>query len=341
MKAAQLKKIGSIEICDLETPSCGSGDVMVDVKACSLCPTDLKMLSYGHRDLVLPRVLGHEVSGIVSQLGEEVEGLKPGDRVQVAPGVPCGKCYYCRSGHDNMCDSMRIIGFHLNGGLSENLLVPLEGVKAGIVNPIPEGISFEQACFAEPIACCLNALRAGRFTASDRVAVFGAGPIGCLLIQLLKYKGASKIFLIEKDEARLDFALQCGADYLLLWSKDDVFSIIKEVDLVISACNDPLIPEQAVKLLAKRGRIVFFSGLKGVDKVSVDYSAVHYKELMIKGAYGCTARQNQQALDLLAQGAVKVKSLITHRFCLDEIDKGFQVLKNKQGMKIVSTMKEE
>ncbi len=341
MKAAQLNKTGDMTISDIAAPLCGCGDIIVRVEACSLCSSDLKMLYHGHRDLILPRVLGHELAGVVVKIGRDVKGFKKGDRVQVAPGVPCGKCRYCREGNDNMCDEMRISGFHLNGGMAQEILVPHKGIEAGVVNIIPDSLSFEKACFAEPIACCINALTVGRFRAGDMAVVFGAGPIGCLLAQLLKYKKAAKIFLVEKDKQRLEFVSQYGIGHLLNWGIDDVFSVINEaangrgVDFIISACTESAIPQQGIEVLAKRGRMVFFSGLMGENKTTVDYSSIHYKELMIQGAYGCTVEQNREALTLLAENKIEIKPLITHHFPLDEIHKAFEIVKNKQGMKVI------
>ncbi|MCK4815276.1 alcohol dehydrogenase catalytic domain-containing protein, partial [bacterium] len=150
MKAALLKNIGSLVIRDIKRPEYSPGEVLVKVEACSVCSTDVKIIFQGHRDLKLPRILGHEIVGTVFKTGKNVKGIKKGQRVQISPGVPCGKCRYCLKGLENMCDHMRIIGFHLNGGFAPYLLVPASGVKAGIINPIPKRLSFEESCLAEP-----------------------------------------------------------------------------------------------------------------------------------------------------------------------------------------------
>ncbi|RJS69510.1 alcohol dehydrogenase, partial [Methanophagales archaeon] len=160
MKAAVLGGIEDLKIVDIDIPACNPGDILIKVESCAICKTDVKMFHAGHRDLELPRVLGHEVAGTIVEVGKEVaEEFKVGDRVQVAPGLPCGSCPFCIRGIPNMCDKMKIIGFHHDGGFAEYMLVPANGVHNGCVNKIPPSLSFEEASLAEPIACCINALK--------------------------------------------------------------------------------------------------------------------------------------------------------------------------------------
>jgi len=342
MKAALLKNNGNLIFSDIKRPNCGINDVLIKVGASAICGTDVKAVYRGHRDLKLPRILGHETAGTIAGFGKNVKGFKIGERVQVAPGICCGTCAYCRKGIENMCDDMRIIGFHANGGFAQYLLVPGRGVKAGIINRVPKTLSLEEACLAEPIACCINALTLGQLTKGESVAIFGAGPIGCLLIQLSRAAGASKIILVEPEKKRLEFAARFGADCYINAPDKEVFPIIERktkgrgVNILIAACSDGKIPGQGIKVLAKRGRIVFFSGIDRVYRdVSVDYDPVHYKELHIIGAYGCSSGQNKEALGLMQRGIIDAMSLITRRMKLGELKQGIAIVKNKKAMKIV------
>lgn len=340
MKAVVLKDAGNLVFSEIKPPRCKAGEVLIKVDACSICSTDVKAVYQGQRDLKMPRILGHEVAGTIAEKGRNVHGFKLGQRVQIAPGVYCGVCPYCLKGMENMCDNIRIIGFHLDGGFAEYLLVPTEGVKAGILNPIPQDLSFTEASLAEPIACCINALSLGKLTEGETIAIFGAGPIGCLLVQLSRARGASKIILIEKDKKRLKFARRFGADCHVHDSDGEAFSTIEEltngegVDVLIAACPAKEIPACGINLLRKRGRILFFSGIPD-EEVSVNYSLIHYKELQVIGAYGCTTGQNKEALSLMARFEVNVKELITHCFALEEIEKALAIVKNREGMKVV------
>ncbi|MBU1122830.1 MAG: alcohol dehydrogenase catalytic domain-containing protein [Candidatus Omnitrophota bacterium] len=341
MKAAILKNVNDLRIENLQMPKCGSDEILIEVKAAAICATDKKMILHGHKDLTFPRILGHEIAGIISKTGKNVKKLKIGNRVQISPGVVCGTCFYCREKHENMCDNMKIIGFHINGGFSQYLHIPQKGIAAGVINSIPKNLTFEEACLAEPLACCINALTLGNLSKGENIVIFGAGPIGCLLIQVSRLFGAEKIILVEPNKQRLEFAKQFNADYYIHDFNKNVFSTIKEklkrtVNILISACSHKKIPQWGIDILSKRGRIVFFSGIKqSYTNIPINYNLIHYKELSVIGAYGCTSKQNKTALSLIHKKLINVKSLITHYFCLDEIEKGLSFIKNKEGMKII------
>jgi len=348
MKAGVLRGKENLKIEDIDIPSCNHADILIKVESCAICKTDVKMFHVGHRDLELPRVLGHEVAGTIVEVGKEVaEEFKVGDRVQVAPGLPCGSCPFCISGIPNMCDKMKIIGFHHDGGFAEYMLVPANGVQNGCVNTIPSSLPFEEASLAEPIACCINALKRCRVEPGDVVAIFGAGPIGHLCAQLARLFGASKIVVIEKSTQRIEFAEKNHLADVIIDSSDigsDSVEAIREeidsnsngVDVVIPACSAPEVPVQGIKMLNKRGRIVFFSGLPYVQEyISLDHNQIHYKEIQIFGAYGCTSKQNREAVRMLSAGRLNVKYLITHRISLNELIRYFEMIDTHNAMEVV------
>jgi len=349
MKAAVLRGIEDLKMVDVEEPSCNSGDILIKVEACAICKTDVKMFHAGHRDLELPRVLGHEVAGTIIEVGKGVykDEFKVGDRVQVAPGLPCGSCPFCTRGVPNMCDNMEIIGFHRDGGFAEYLLVPASGVQNGCVNKIPPSLSFEEASLAEPIACCINALELCRVEPGDVVAIFGAGPIGHLFAQIARLFGASEIIVIENSPQRTEFAEKNNLTDVIIDSRDidiDPVEAVREetningVDVVIPACSAPDVPVQGVKMLNKRGRIVFFSGLPyRYENISLDHNLIHYKEIQIFGAYGCTSEQNWKAVRMVSTRRIAVKYLITHCISLDELIKGFELIDTHNAMEVIVT----
>ena len=342
MKAAVLSGIENLEITEVERPACNSGEVLLKLEACAICKTDTKMFHSGHRDLKLPRILGHELAGTIIEVGKGIHKYNVGDRVQVAPGLPCGGCPLCISGVPNMCDKMSIIGFHHDGGFAEYMLVPANGVQNGCINTIPRSLSFEAAALAEPLACCINAQELSKIKLGDTVVIIGAGPLGHLHRQLAHISGASEVILIENSPERIAFAKKVAPDYLIDSTEVDPVEAVKEItdgaDVVIPACSDPEVPALGIEMLNKRGRIVFFSGLPhGYENIPIDHNRIHYNELQIFGAYGCTSEQNRKALKILAGRKIAVDELITDHISLDELIKGFELVESHKAMEVVVT----
>lgn len=344
MKTAVLENIGDLKIKTLPYPKCRPDEIIIKVAAAGICSTDSKMFFHGHRDLVFPRILGHEVCGRILETGKLVNSqYKKGINVQIAPGITCGKCVYCLNRAQNMCDNMKIFGFHYDGGFAQYMRIPEKAISSGCVNKIPSNLSFEDAVFAEPIACCINALDQMEFTRGENAVIFGAGIIGGLFIQLLKLRGASKIIVVESNRKRLDFAEKFSADnYIHNSNLDDTFTRLTRltkkggINNIILACPDKKIISLGLSLLSKRGSIVFFSGLKkNQSKIYLDYNRIHYQEIRITGAYGCTSRQNKTALKLLTQGKIRVTKLISHRLDLENIEQGLNLIKKQKALKVI------
>lgn len=344
MKAAILEAVNKLTITQQEIPECGPGEVLIKTKACGICRTDLKCFTLGQRDLVLPRILGHEVAGIVEAVGQGVTQVSIGERVQVSPGIPCGECSFCLSGQDNLCDSVQILGFHLNGGFAEYLKVPAHGVKHGILLPIPDHVTYAEAALTEPLACSVNMQHSLSISPEDTLLIFGAGPLGILNAKLARDKGVKKIILCEKKPNRLKLAEKFDFDYVINSELSDFTDLKKEinkltlgkgVDVCIPCCPGIEAFRQGIDLLAKRGRLGFFSGLIKNEPLDLDLNNIHYKELMVSGSYGCSLSHNKQALELIAQGRVQVDHLITKRLSLDELHSGFEMVQNSSELSIV------
>ncbi|HAY21333.1 MAG TPA: alcohol dehydrogenase [Desulfobacterales bacterium] len=342
MLAAVLRGPKDLAITEVSRPLCPSGGLLIQVRACSLCATDIKMWQRGHRDLLLPRILGHELAGEIAVVSDDLSDFQVGDRVQVAPGLPCGRCRWCLQGAPNMCQAMQIIGFHHDGGLAEFVAVPAAGVHQGAVSHLPDALAFDLAALAEPLACCLNAQELARVGMGDQVAIWGAGPQGWLQVQVARLRGASRIILVENDPGRLQDAVQAGADLLLdIFQEDPVTAILeatagKGVEVVIPACGSLEAFDWGVAVLAKRGRLCLYSGLpKEVETHPVNLNRLHYLEASLVGAYGCTSRQNALALELMAKGRIRVDRLITHRLPLNRVEEGFELVQSRRGLKVV------
>ncbi|WP_148136110.1 zinc-dependent dehydrogenase [Candidatus Formimonas warabiya] len=338
MKAALLEKLGTLSVMEMETPKCAEGEVLIKVEACGICRTDMKCFSYGQRDLKLPRILGHEIAGTVADTGPGVTGISIGERVQIAPGLPCGKCDFCKRGWDHLCSSVQIMGFHYHGGFAEYVLVPAHGVKNGVLNPIPEGLSCTEAALTEPLACCVNMQESLDTGPGDVMLIFGAGPLGILNAKLARLRGVKQIILIEPNEDRRRKAKDREFDYCLnAYHTEEIrlFTQEKEINVIIPCCPGMEPFGQAINLLGKRGRLGFFSGLMGDHQGQADINLIHYKELSVCGAYGCSSGHNRTALSYLAEGKVKVKDMITRRIGLDEVMSGLEMVRKMSETSIV------
>jgi len=340
MKAAVLEKPGKLAMRELPDPSCPPGGVVVKVLASLVCSTDLHMWQRGHPALRCPRILGHEIAGVVAEVSNQGNRFKVGDKVQVYPGIGCGSCEYCRRGRENLCPSMRIMGFSVDGGFGQYLALPKKAINNGCLNLAPHPVSTAEAAMAEPLACCLNGLEKVALKEDETVLILGAGPLGCLFAMVAKHRGSGKVILLEKDSGRSSQARQGLEVDLLDPTKVEVGEGVMELtggqgaDVVVTCFREAALEYPLLDLAAPGGRVLMFSGIsadKGV--VPTDLNAVHYRELALIGAYGCTSIQCQRALDLMANG-LDVNWLISERVTLHDLEESFSNLAAKNVMKI-------
>ncbi len=311
MKSALLISPGTLEIIEHAPPVCGPFDVLVAIEVCGVCRTDRKAFNMGQRDLLPPRVLGHEIVGTVRETGREVIGFQPGDRVQVSPGVSCGSCDHCVSGLDHLCADMRIIGFHLDGGFAELLRAPGNGCDPAVLNKISKDLDSRTAALTEPLACCVNLQKRLSVGSAETVVIFGAGPLGILSAELARFMGAGAIAVIEPMERRRVAAAPFSDRQFAFdaRTKGQILELThgRGADVVLPCCpgNDPFL--MGLEIASKRGRIGFFSGLTdSAGMTNAALNAIHYRELTVAGSYGCSLSDNRAALDLLASGRVSV-----------------------------------
>lgn len=340
MKAAILQEPGKLEVTETKTPECLDGHVLVKIKACGICTADVKMLVKGHRAMVYPRIPGHEISGIVSE--SMTDQFRKGDRVQVGPGLRCGKCARCLDGDDNQCGQREILGFTRDGGFAEYISVPLEGDIVGALNPIPDNVGFEKATLAEPVACSINAQEKAGVDFGDTVLITGAGPLGMLNSFVARHNNAEMILISETNARRRKTVETYYADVVLNPMEDGFFSHVMDitggngVDVIIFACSQTGLNESYLKILKPGGKISLFSGTSlPVSSVQFDQNIVHYNEIKITGAYGCTVLQNRQALGMIADSIHPIEEIITNRVKLDRLIEGFDYTEAKNGLKTI------
>jgi len=343
MKAAVLKGIENLEMEDISRPTPSPQEILIKVKACSICGTDIRVYHHGHKHMRFPRITGHELSGEVVEIGKRVEGHKLGEKVAIAPAIPCGRCYYCRRGMQSMCVNLTAIGYHYDGGFAEFMVVPEDAVRNGCVNIIPSELSFEEAALAEPLACAINGQQLSQIGLGNTVVVVGAGPLGCIHLQLAKAKGASRTILVELSRERIDFAKKFAfPDVVINPSSENAIQRIKEetegrgADRIIVSCPSGKAQEESLSMVAPRGIINFFGGLP-LDNPFIKFNSnlIHYGEFYVVGTHGSAPYHNELALSLISQEKVRIKELISHRLPLERLEEGLALAESKKGMKIV------
>ncbi|MDH3360069.1 MAG: alcohol dehydrogenase catalytic domain-containing protein [Desulfobulbaceae bacterium] len=319
MKAIVVKELGSFEICTFPIPQPGPGEVLLKVEVTGLCRTDLKIIEVGHRDLVMPRVPGEEVVGEICAIGADVPGFADGQRVYVYPGTSCEKCPPCLAGAGNLCKSMQIMGFHRDGGFAEYVVAPAQSLIH-----VPENLTPDQAVFAEPLSCCLNAIELSRLQADETICIWGGGPAGLLLSRAALAKGAVPT-IIEPNSKRREFSNSLPA-----------VPANEMYDVCIIAVGDMAAYQEAIDHLKPRGRLIVFSGLPKDDyELACDFNKLHYLEQTIVGAYGCSYRHGEEALALLAAGKVKVDDMVSHRMELWDLKEALRLVSEKISIKVL------
>ena len=317
MQAVTVSALNAFAWGGVDVPTPGIGEVLVKVAVSGLCRTDLKLIRSGHRDLILPRIPGEEVVGVIVEFGPQTESVVIGTRVYIYPGDWCGTCCYCLSGAENLCRQMRIMGFHRDGGFAEYVVVPAKSLI-----PLDDHCSFTDAVFAEPLSCCINAIELSRLKPGETIAIWGAGPAGTLLKRLATHIGAD-VAVIDPDKQRRE---RCNG----------VESVTgKFFDVCIPAVGDENAYREAINHLAPRGRLVAFSGLSAEAVYhAADFNQLHYHEQTVIGAYGCAYRHGKTALDLISSGAVTVSDLVSHTMPLSALSTALDMVAERTCMKI-------
>ncbi len=342
MKAAVLEDYNKMVVKEVPTPKVTDDSVLVRVKACAVCGSDIRIYHHGNSRVKMPQIIGHEISGYVVAVGKNVTRFKEGDRIAIGADVPCGECVFCEAGIGNNCQINYAMGYQFAGGFAEYLLLNRIVVNFGPVHKIPDHVSYDEAALAEPLGCVLNALELSNIRLGDTVVIIGAGPIGCMIIAVARRMGATKVIVVQRSKPRLEYAKRFGADVYILSSEEDAVARVLEetnglgADVVITANPSPQAQADAILMAKNRARVNFFGGLpKDQSMVTLDTNIIHYKELFVHGAHGALPIHHGKAVELIASGAVDVKQYISHHFSLDEISAAFEAAEGHQGMRVI------
>ncbi|GLW61905.1 alcohol dehydrogenase [Actinomadura rubrobrunea] len=341
MKAARFHGPGDVRLDEVETPALQDGDVLVRVRAASICGTDLRILEHGHFKIPegRPRVLGHEVSGDIVEVRGSVEGVAVGDRVAVAPNVGCGRCEMCRAGHNQMCPRYEAFGVSIDGGFQEYMRVPAFALRRGNVFRLPDEVGYADAALIEPFSCCYSGQRKLGVGCEDVVLIVGPGPIGAFHTMLARLAGARKIIVAGRSRARLEAVRGLGADVVVDVTAERLADVVmaetdgRGVDVAITAVSSAQVQAETVDLLAAHGRINFFSGLGGAEPPRIDTDRVHYKGLLLTGTTGASNVDYGRSLRLVRDRNLSLSSLVSATFPVGKIGDALAHAASGSGMK--------
>ena len=324
MKGIYYAKAREIEVKDdLPKPVIEPDEVLIKVKYCGICGSDVG--SYSDLGMCLPQIiLGHEFSGEIAEIGEKVKKLKIGDRVTANPNIPCLNCDFCAKGLEVMC-ILHTIGVTQDGALAEYI-----NVRADRVHVLPESITYEEGAMIEPIANAVQAVKLSGFIVGKNIAVFGAGTIGLMTIQVLKAAGASTIYVIEPVESRQKLALDLGADQVFepkRWSK--IIKLTKKIgpDFIFDCVGLPETIMTSMKLV-KRGGTIVVIGIHPQPFEMQGFLQLISKNITMKGMYLVDQDSFITSMDLLEKKSVNVKPMITKLIKIEEVPEMFEILVN-------------
>lgn len=306
---------------DLPEPDLTEGHAIVSIRRIGICGTDYHAFKGNQPFFQYPRILGHELSGVIDQIGPNDEGLAPGDRVAIIPYLHCGKCIACRRGHTNCCANMQVLGVHQDGGMRERISIPAALLLKA------DKLTLDEAAMIEPLAIGAHAVRRAEVAAGDKVLVIGSGPIGLGVMAFAKYAGA-QVIAMDINEERLDFcqtwakadqtinALQCDAKERLSELTDGEFPVA-----VFDATGNPASMKKSFELVSHGGKLIFVGLVKG--DITFSDPEFHKRELTLMGSRNATAADFRHVMDVLSCHALDMSRFITHRSSFDQMTESF------------------
>ena len=316
----------NIKVEDRPIPEIGENEILVKVIASGVCGSDVMEW---YRVRKAPRVLGHEIAGEIVEVGEKVEQYRRGDRVFVSHHVACNECRYCRAGYHTVCDTLRSTNFD-PGGFAEYVRVPEINVRYGVF-VLPDEVSYEEGTFAEPLGCVVRGQRFADVEAGNTVLVIGSGISGLLHIQLARAKGAGRVIATDIQEYRLEAASRFGADHVID-GREDVASVVRGLhdgrgaDRVIVSTAALSGIGQAFEAVDRAGTVLLFAPTEPDVEVGLPLYDLYFKGVKIVFSYAAVEEDIEEAILLIQRKRVRVVDMITHRFGLGDIEKGFALV---------------
>ncbi|HEV2171086.1 MAG TPA: alcohol dehydrogenase catalytic domain-containing protein [Candidatus Binatus sp.] len=328
-RQAVLVEPGHIELRDFVPPHPGSGELLIQIRCALSCGTDLKTFRRGHPMWKPPMAFGHEFSGVVAEVGEGVTAFKPGDEIMAAPTAPCGICFFCQHGQENLCDGA--VGRMVHGAYADMLLLPAYVVARNAFLK-PAELPFEEAALLEPLSCIVHAQEMARPEKNETVVILGGGAFGLLHMLALKAAGVREVVVVGRGAKRLKWAAEIGADRVFDAEKDDTVAEIARLnsgfgpDLVIECTGHVEGWEDAFARVRRGGRVVFFGGCPAGTALSVDTRRMHYDNLTLLAPFHFRPRDVRRAYELLVARSLNAGAIVNARMRLAELTEVFQML---------------
>lgn len=344
MLAAVLHAPNDLRLIEVPTPHPGPGEVLLDIEATTLCGTDLRLISGAKTSGVRPGVvMGHEIAGRIAAVGAGVADIDPdlvvGRQATVSIVVSCHRCRACLADREHLCENLALIGYAIDGGFAEQMLVPASAVASGNVIVTPREIPATTLALAEPLSCVLNGAAQYRVQPGDTVVVLGAGPIGLLHAQLARFTGAGQVLVTNRSVGRRRLALDLGATHAIDPTEESTRDAVLDLtggrgaDVVVVAIGVPELANEALQLAAIGGRVNYFAGFPKGSTSEVEVNLVHYNELTVTGGSNARRADVVRAVDLLSAGAIDAEKIVTQTVPLAEFDRALACVRDRVGVK--------
>lgn len=337
MKALVYQGPGALTIESRNIPEPKKGEVQIKIKKVSICGSDLGAYRFASDRFAPPLVLGHEFSGDITKLGEDIDTLKVGQKVTVNPMVLCNDCFFCRRGEGNLCGNRKSMGTAIGGTQTDGAMREYVTVPAWMVVPVEQNVSYEAAAMLEPCGVTLACAKMGKTDEEQSVVLIGSGPIGLLIVKFLKALGVPKVIVSDILDTRLQKAKECGADEVINAKKEDVTARVKELtdsygaDRVIIAAGVGASINQSFELVRNGGTIVLVALMH--EKVEIDPMEIVGRGLKFLGSYMFTSEM-KEAAQMLADNKLAVEDLITSTYPLEKGKEAFDILNDPNNTEI-------
>jgi len=331
MLACFLEAPKKVAVKDVPTPKLAAGDILIQMEASGICGTDLEKIE---GQLGPGGILGHEVSGTIEKVADNITDYKPGERVVAHHHVPCYQCSDCSNGNYTLCNEFKRTNID-PCGFTEYFRVPQYNVSRGAVIPLPPELSFEEGAMIEPASCCIRAIRRANIKQGDNILVVGLGPTGLTQIQLLRHATTAKIIGSDIVEARLRLGKKLGADETINALKEDVQAHIRNitkdgVDLAIVSTGNEKALSQAFGSVRKGGRILLFGAPSHGASYQLNVSELFSRQITLLSSYSCVEAEMEEAIRLVSEKRLDLKSLITDRFKIRDAEKAMAFAKTSK-----------
>jgi L-iditol 2-dehydrogenase len=338
MKAVLIDSAGGLKIVEMERPRPREGEVLVKLRCCGICGTDLEKV---HGEGITSGIVGHEEVGEIAELGPGARDLTVGERVFAHHHVGCGECRLCRKGKSTLCAEYSRHNL-VPCGLAEYFIVPKYNVDRGAVLRLPDSLGFEEASFIEPLACCIMGLEQAEARGAASAMIYGAGPVGLTHLKLLRSYGVGTVGIADVSEHRISLARQMGARITFNPAKEgDRERALAAFDggpeLVVLATGSSTAFEEALTTVARGGTVLLFGVPRKGATARMELDRFFLKSARLVTSYAASERETSAALALLAERRIEVSDMITHRFPLERTPEAFEAASQQQCMKALIT----